>query len=58
MKFNFQLSSTFIFLGFNKNGLHKSFSLFKDLSEYEILSSHVDWCKFCTNLRSFNVRHF
>jgi hypothetical protein len=48
----------FVFLVFDKNGLIKSCSSFEDLSVYKISLSHVDWCKFCICLRSFNVRNF
>jgi hypothetical protein len=48
----------FLFLGFHKNGLIKSFSYSEDLSEYKFSWSYVEWCKFCIHLRRLNVRHF
>jgi hypothetical protein len=58
MNFNIQTAAMFVFFVFDKNGLIKSCSSFKDLSLYKISCSHVDWCKFCIHLRSLNVRHF
>jgi hypothetical protein len=58
MNFNIQLAAMFVFFVFDKNCLIKICSSFEDLSVYKISYSHVDWCKFCINLRSLNVRHF
>jgi hypothetical protein len=58
MDFNIQTAAMFVFFVFDKNGLIKSCSSFKDLSVHKISWSHVDWCKFCIHLRSLNVRHF
>jgi hypothetical protein len=58
MNFNIETATMFVFFVFDKNGLIKSCSSFQDLSEYKISWSHVDWCKFCIHLISFNVRHF
>jgi hypothetical protein len=49
---------TFVFLAFHKNGLIKASSSFEYLSAYKIPWAHVDWCKFCTHLRSMNIHHF
>jgi hypothetical protein len=58
MNFNIKTAAMCVFFVFDKNGLIKSCSSFEDLSVYKIFWSHVDWCKFCINLRSVNVRHF
>jgi hypothetical protein len=58
MNFNSQTAAIFEFFVFDKNGLIKSCSSFEDLSVFKIPWSHVDWCKFCINIRSLNVRHF
>jgi hypothetical protein len=58
MNFNIQTAAMFAFFVFDKNGLIKSCSSFEDLSVFKIAWSHVDWCKFCIHLKSFNVRHF
>jgi hypothetical protein len=58
VNFNIQLAAMFVFFVFDKNGLIKSCSSFEDLSVYRISWSHVDWCKFCIQIRSLNVRHF
>jgi hypothetical protein len=56
MNFHIKTAAMFVFFVFDKNGLTKSCSSFKDLSVYKISWSHVDW--FCIHLRSLNVRHF
>jgi hypothetical protein len=43
---------------FSQNWLLKSCSSSKDLSEYKISWSYSYWCKFYTQLKSVNVRHF
>jgi hypothetical protein len=58
MNFNIQTAAMFVFFVFDKNGLIKSCSSSEDLSVHKISWSHVDWCKFCIQLRSLNVRHF
>jgi hypothetical protein len=58
MNDNFQPLSTFVFFVFHRNGLIKSCSLSKDLSEYNTSWSHVDWYKFCIHLRSSSVFNF
>jgi hypothetical protein len=58
MNFNIQTAAMFVFFVLDKNCLIKSCSSFEDLSVYKISWSHIDWCKFCTHLRSLNVRHF
>jgi hypothetical protein len=55
MNFNIQTTAMFVFLVFDKNGLLKSCSSFKDLSVYKMSWSHVDWCKVCIHLKSLNV---
>jgi hypothetical protein len=32
--------------------------IFEDLSAYKIPWSHIDWLKFCFQLRILNVHHF
>jgi hypothetical protein len=56
--FNIQTTAIFVFFVFDKNGLIKSCSSYKDLSIYKIAWSHVNWWKFCIHLRSLNVRYF
>jgi hypothetical protein len=58
MDFNIQTAAMFVFFVLDKNGLIKSCPSFGHLSVYKISWSHVDWCKFCIHLRSFNVCHF
>jgi hypothetical protein len=58
MNINIQTAAMFVFFVFNKNGLIKSCLSFEYLSLHKMSWSHVDWCKFCSHLRSFNVRHF
>jgi hypothetical protein len=55
--FKFQPPAIYVLLVFREIGLIKSRSFSEDLSELKISWSNVDWCKFCTHLRSFNVRH-
>jgi hypothetical protein len=55
LKFNIQSSSMFIYLDSHKCGLMKSCSFSKDLSEFKMSCSCVEWCKFCVHLRSLNI---
>jgi hypothetical protein len=55
VNFKFHTPSMFVF--FRKNDLIKSSCSSENLSEYRILCSIVDWCKFCIHLRSLNVHH-
>jgi hypothetical protein len=58
MNFNIKTAAIFVFFVSDKNGLIKSCTSFEDLSVYKMSWSHVDWCKFCIQLRSLNARHF
>jgi hypothetical protein len=58
INFNIQTAAMFVFFVSDKNGLIKSCSSLENLSVCKISWSQVDWCKFCTHLRSLNVRHF
>jgi hypothetical protein len=57
VNFKFQLPAILIFLDFCKSGFIKSCSSSEDLLARTIQWSHVDWWKFCTNLRSLNIHH-
>jgi hypothetical protein len=43
-----------VFLDFHNNGLIKCRSVVEGLSDYKILWSNVDWCKFCIHHRNLN----
>jgi hypothetical protein len=49
--------STFVFLVLQKNGLIKSYYLFKYLPAHGILWSDEEWYKFYIHLRILNFLH-
>jgi hypothetical protein len=55
VNFNFQLPAMFMFSVSRKSGLITSCLSFEYVSVYTISWFHIDWCKFCTWLRSSNI---
>jgi hypothetical protein len=58
INFKFQPPPKFQFLGFHGHCPIKSYLFFEDVLTYRIIWSHVDCCKFCTNIWIVNVCHF
>jgi hypothetical protein len=58
VNFKLQPPAVHVIWIYRKSGPVKIRLSFSDLSAYTMSWSDVAWCKFCTHLRSLNVRHF